>query len=188
MPNHITNRVTIFGSEDQIKNILEFIQVEKIEENQQVFGIGTIDFNKITPMPKWVFKKDLRREDEEKYGKENCWLDWSVKNWGTKWNAYSQPDKRNTSGTIYFETAWSSPVDLIKKLSWIFPDVVIEIAWADEDLGNNLGIIKFKDGVILEEIIPANGSIEAKKMYFEITQDSLQAHGMNENFEYVEED
>ncbi len=33
------------------------------------------------------------------------WYEWSIKTWGTKWNAYGQNDKRNTIDTIYFETA-----------------------------------------------------------------------------------
>ena len=135
-------------------------------------------------MPKWVYYGNLGSKEREKYGAENCWYQWSRLNWGTKWNAYSQPDPRNTENTIYFTTAWNSPVDLMKKLSWIFPDVEIEIAWADEDLGYNVGKIKFKDGEIVEEYIPVGGSLEARRLYFEITQETFEENGMNENYEY----
>jgi hypothetical protein len=187
MPNHITNRLTIFGSIDQINSVLKFIKIEKESSEDEIFGIGTIDFNKITPCPKWVFSGNLGREDEEKYGKENCWYEWNCKNWGTKWNAYRQPDKRSNANVIYFTTAWSSPHDLIKKLSWIFPTIKFEIAWADEDLGHNVGIKSFLDGIIVEENIPEGGTIEAKKLFFEITQDTLEDHNMNENYEYIKE-
>ncbi|WP_157833841.1 hypothetical protein [Ruminiclostridium josui] len=69
----------------------------------------------------------------------------------------------------------------------MFPDVKFEIAWADEDLGHNIGITIFQDGEILENIIPKGGSVEAKKLYFEITNESLAEHGMNENYEYIDE-
>lgn len=186
LPNNITNRLTIIGSPEQISQVLDFIKIEK-ESDNKVFGPGTIDFNKITPCPKWVFSKNLGKKDEEKYGPENCWYKWNITNWGTKWNAYGQPDRRNNPNAIYFQTAWVCQQDLIKKLSWIFPDVEFEIAWADEDLGHNVGIVKFKDGIVIEEYIPDGGSLEAKRLFFEITQDTLEEHDMNENYEYIDE-
>ena len=79
----------------------------------------------------------------------NNWYDWSVKNWGTKWNSYE-----NTSdgkGSFTFETAWSHPDVIIEKLSKMFPTVTIYVQYADEDRGSNLGIYKMKNGEILEE-------------------------------------
>lgn len=176
MPNHITNRLTIFGTAKQVERVLDFIKVERSDENQEVFGLGTIDFNKITPMPPWVFT-----------GEGGYWYTWCVSNWGTKWNAYGQPDNRNAKNTIYFLTAWACPVDLIKKLSWIFPEIEVEIAWADEDLAYNLGTITFKNGEIVTQNIPEGGSLEAKKLFFAITQNTPEECGMNENYEYIDE-
>ena len=45
MPNHIINIVTIKGDKDRVKEILEEIKDDEI-------GYGSIDFNKIDPMPK----------------------------------------------------------------------------------------------------------------------------------------
>lgn len=44
MPNHVTNILTFSGDENQINELLERIKNDK-------FGIGTISFNKIIPMP-----------------------------------------------------------------------------------------------------------------------------------------
>lgn len=44
MPNHITNILTIQADEDKVREILESI---KSDEN----GLGSIDFNKLIPMP-----------------------------------------------------------------------------------------------------------------------------------------
>lgn len=151
---------------------MDFIKIEKVEEEQEVYGIGTIDFNKITPRPPWVYRGAIDSSIEEKYGADNCWYNWSVNNWGTKWNAYFQPDKRSTEDTIFFTTAWNSPIELIHKLSWIFPNVELCLSWADEDFGYNLGEIIFKDGVTVKEYIPEGGSQEAKEMFFKITQGS----------------
>lgn len=44
MPNHITNIVKYDGDAEIIKEMLDQIKVDE-------FGIGTIDFNKLIPMP-----------------------------------------------------------------------------------------------------------------------------------------
>ena len=81
-----------------------------------------------------------------KYGHAE-WYGWSCKNWGTKWNAYSIRTKRG--GKISFQTAWSTPVPVIKALSRTFPDVEICVEFADEDIGNNTGIYICRAGEIL---------------------------------------
>lgn len=162
MPNHITNILKIGGTEEQVSEVLEFIKCDKL-------GVGTIDFNKITPTPPWVSQSGYGRAQKEKYGEENCWYGWNIKHWGTKWNAYSQPSLRNTADTIHFETAWSNVSDLILKLSWIFPEVELYYRWADEDMGCNVGSLRVKDGEITGMVLPKNSSTEAYKMAFEIT-------------------
>lgn len=44
MPNHVINNVTLSGDKEQIVSMLEAIKSDE-------FGIGSIDFNKIIPMP-----------------------------------------------------------------------------------------------------------------------------------------
>lgn len=44
MPNHVTNRIALSGDSDRIKAMLEAIKNDKV-------GVGTVDFNKIIPMP-----------------------------------------------------------------------------------------------------------------------------------------
>ena len=50
MPNHVINKVKFDCSEDRLKEILSAICYDDKSE-REVTGIGTIDFNKITPMP-----------------------------------------------------------------------------------------------------------------------------------------
>lgn len=45
MPNHVTNRICVTGDEKGILQMLEAIQQEEV-------GIGSVDFNRIIPMPK----------------------------------------------------------------------------------------------------------------------------------------
>lgn len=117
------------------------------------------------------------------------WYEWSIANWCTKWNAYEQNDKRNTSDTIFFQSAWSSPIGLIGKLSEKFTDVNIIITYADEDSGSNTGRIVFKSGEAIEIYQPEGGSKEGYELYFELHPDSRDNYKLvNDKYEYVEED
>ncbi len=107
MPNHVINELNFIGEQKDIDKILSLIHGEK--EDQY------IDFNKIIPMPDYIYRGDLGRKEQELYGKNN-WYDWSIDHWGTKWNAYYQEKKENT---IFFNTAWSIPYPIYEKLAEI---------------------------------------------------------------------
>lgn len=81
------------------------------------------------------------------------WYGWSVKNWGTKWNAY---EVTISNGAVTFETAWSHPEPVIEELSKKFPDDEIEIRYADEDIGYNLGHYTIKNGKVTKFDIEDN--------------------------------
>ncbi|MFD0713209.1 hypothetical protein [Paenibacillus sp. GCM10027626] len=169
MPDHISNKLRIIGTNEQVKEVMEFIKYDSE-------GIGTIDFNKITPMPRWVYGSSpdvmgISLSDEKKWGRENTSLGWARQHWGTKWNAFSQPDTRNTEDTLYFQTAWNGVPDIIQKIAWIFPNVTLEYSFANEDLGSsNCGIYRFKENEVLEEIHYQSGSKEAYELAFDLAE------------------
>jgi len=93
------------------------------------------------------YQKDLKKYQKqlklkEKYGVDN-WYDWHCTHWGTKWDAYQSQDEGPTATgighIITFQTAWSTPTQIIKTLSEKFPSAKFEIMYADEDIGNNCG-------------------------------------------------
>ncbi len=148
MPNHVQNRITLEGDESAIQRMLAQIQNDE-------FGTGTIDFNKIIPMPDRIYRGDLSPKEMRLYG-ENNWYNWSVANWGTKWNAYGY-----VKGTDYsqekeltFQTAWSAPHAVLEKLSEQFPEVEITHEWANEDIGMNCGRRMYSGGERCEEYVP----------------------------------
>lgn len=96
------------------------------------------------------------------------WYPWSIEHWGTKWNAYDQPNDRNTEDVIYFQTAWSAPVKIITKLSEMFPELTVQLDYADEDTGSNCGRLIFKNGELINEFRPDSGSNEAYEIAFEL--------------------
>jgi len=67
MPNHITNRLRFNADSEKVKEILEAIKQDKI-------GVGSIDFNKIIPMPNDIFRGNLGSAERELYGNKN-WHD-----------------------------------------------------------------------------------------------------------------
>lgn len=72
------------------------------------------------------------------------WYEWSVRYWGTKWNAYDL--SVDGDDQIRFSTAWSAPTPVIHALSEKYPDAHIEHWWADEDYGNNAGYREYVNG------------------------------------------
>lgn len=117
------------------------------------------------------------------------WYDWSIKNWGTKWNAYDQNDERNTADTIYFQTAWSSPIGLIEELSKMFPLVKVCLTYADENSGSNTGMIVFENGEAIEVNQPESQSIEGYDLYFELHPGRKEDYKLvNGKYEYAEEE
>jgi len=141
MPNHITNKVTIKGKAKDVKIFMENIKSKE----------GSIDFNKIKPMPKDIFHWNLGSVERKIYGKNN-WYDWSIDNWGTKWNAYESYDdcdkeelnkwEKFIECELFFFTAWSAPIPIYNKIYkkyiiWMNLDIDIEVEFADEDIWAN---------------------------------------------------
>lgn len=67
------------------------------------------------------------------------WYEWCIENWGTKWGAYDYEERERGEGsfTFKFETAWSFPEPIFRKLEQVYPDLVFDVAAYDE--GSNFG-------------------------------------------------
>ena len=67
--------------------------------------------------------------------------DWSIYNWGTKWNSCETSMTRTSpnSCTITFDTAWSMPQPIIERMIERYPQLSFRGKFADEDLGYNCG-------------------------------------------------
>lgn len=116
------------------------------------------------------------------------WYTWGIENWGTKWNAYGQPDNRDTENQIYFQTAWSTPFPVIKKLSEMHPNVNIQLDYADEDSGCNTGTVCFENGSPVSVMQYESQSKEAYDMYFVLHPDQKENYRLvGDKYEYVEE-
>lgn len=160
MPNHVRNILTIrvdpenvgkifseeeYGAmahrpttaEEEVEAVLDFIA----QDGKR----GTIDFEKIIPMPEDIYRGDVGPNEMLKYGDKN-WYEWSIIHWGTKWNAYDfKSDERNPNPVI-FSTAWDAPYEIYKALAKKFKNIIFNVLYADEDIGCNCGVIDYYRG------------------------------------------
>jgi hypothetical protein len=61
------------------------------------------------------------------------WHDWSITNWGTKWNAYDyEPVEDHARFEFTINTAWCAPTPVYDQLAKQFPDLTLNLAWYDE--------------------------------------------------------
>jgi len=75
------------------------------------------------------------------------WYEWSVANWGTKWDAYDYEERDAQPGCFVFkfETAWSPPEPIFEKLAEMWPDLKIETESIDEGGGEYVGVFHGKN-------------------------------------------
>ena len=142
MPNHVMNRIHFDTDEDTAQEIFAAIQKDNNgndSETEQKSGPGTIDFNKLVPMP-------------QEFLETGEWYDWRIRNWGTKWNAYEE--ESDGVNTISFMTAWDAPHEILERLSERFPGVYITHIWADEDIGENVGQREYLNGECVGVVEP----------------------------------
>lgn len=139
MPNHVTTELRA------PKGVLDSLAGEN----------GAVDFNTVLPMPgedsptftatKTEFAPGIVGYGFDGYSP----MDWARQHWGSKWNAYDIDRVNDT--TVRFDTAWSHPEPVITALSLKFPDAPIDVKYADEDLGSNLGHYSMMNGVVVIE-------------------------------------
>lgn len=142
MPNHVT---TILEAP---KVVIDALKSDSRE----------VDFETLVPTPEGVYQGncDMRHPHP---GYTDCWYDWNVSNWGTKWNAYDP--NRLSDEVIEFDTAWSHPAPIITALSKKFPETELHLKYADEDTGYNLGEYWITNGTITQEVELVDGTPEA---------------------------
>lgn len=94
------------------------------------------------------------------------WYDWSCANWGTKWNAYNTflETIDEYSVVLSFQTAWCGVPQIIEKLTEMFPTIIFDYKYADEDMGQNCGEGYGEDGEFSFQML-LGGSEEAIEAY-----------------------
>lgn len=121
MPNYCFNSLTIEGPAATLSKIRNLVNGEK----------NVFDFDRIIPMPDYVYRGNLGPKETEIYGKNN-WYDWSCENWGTKWNSVeARLDDFSDCLEYCFDTAWSPCEPVIKALVKMFPETKVYYTYSE---------------------------------------------------------
>lgn len=165
MPNWCENRLEITGPERELTLFLA-----KAKE-----GDKPLSFQNLHPMP-----EELHGTSSP--GANPNWYDWRVENWGTKWDTGREvhaDEGSATSQSFSFDTAWSPPTALVKKVSGDFPGLLFRIEYAEAGMCF-AGFEEYSDG---EMISGSHGKLEnyewGKKLiweYCEKCEEDYQPH------------
>ena len=146
------------------------------------------DFDKILPMPKHVLRNNI---DSFEQSFPN-WYDWSIENWGTKWNSFSTEQLSEKAYMI--ETSWQTPNPIMKELYAKLPDgLKMHVDFASDDIGTNCGTFverkvlsndQTKSLIIYEAFQKASYSKEAYELAFTLWPD-FEQHYELKNGEYI---
>jgi hypothetical protein len=162
MPNWVYNGLTIEGSPDSVKKLMEqmnqpFVRVhdnwstetQQMQKQQVTYPNPVFAFwNIVKPTNLEAYDgpqpKTENFEEAMKF-KSDHWYDWNVRNWGTKWDVAVSSTETYPDTTVEdtangenhvvhynFETAWSRPMGALTKLSEQYPDLLFTLSYEEE--------------------------------------------------------
>jgi hypothetical protein len=146
MPNHVDCDLRINGKRADIEEFLTFAKTDK----------KLIDENKFIPYPEVFTKKDAEAREARaagnydiKDGYNSGGYEWCRDHWGTKWGMYDHSDVKlmARSAKVSFQTAWSPPKPIVKKMGEMFPKLKFTLRYYE--CGSQFkGVLIVKDGQV----------------------------------------
>ena len=137
---------------DTTKNAILLNNIEEVFEKTHSYMGNIKDIESRTTWYDTEEKKENALKNGEnyvnnymKYG-HSTWYEWRINNWNTKWNAM---ETHITDEAVYFTTAWSPPVNVIKKLSEMVQGRYVYLNYEGEI--DPYGDLKFFNGELVEE-------------------------------------
>ena len=114
MPNWCWNHLEVHGDEKQLHEFVE----------KSTKTIGTSD---LRSGDEFSFEGTLPRGDRKD------WYDWSLNNWGTKWDACEPNICHNDIDyfAVSFESAWSPPITWIENIIKDFPNLSFTLEYEE---------------------------------------------------------
>jgi hypothetical protein len=153
MPNWCHQYGEVRGTSKELKRFIEAIRIEQTEEWKAIpeWNRTEWDMNQLFPIPTELHetvsgyvgeeKAEEHRTQQEsnlaKYGHKD-WYDWANANWDTKWGAcrveFDEDSffEESNSIMLYWESAWSPAVGLLRNISEQFPELVFGMHFTEE--------------------------------------------------------
>ena len=135
MPNWCYNHLEVTGDEKQLQKFVEK-STTNIERDDEFSFNGTYSMPKtlrITAGTHLSFIEKIKKYINIRlYGYDN-WYNWSIANWGTKWDACESNICHNDIDyfAVSFESAWSPPIALIDNIMKDFPDLCFTLEYEE---------------------------------------------------------
>jgi hypothetical protein len=104
MPNWCSNELRIQGNPKELSKLIKKVQITKSEATENHYE-SIFSCHRVIPRP---------------VDKEDDWYNWSVENWGTKWDLCDvrfDGDVESKEVSYYFESAWSPIVPVVEALA-----------------------------------------------------------------------
>ena len=164
MPNWCYNHLEVTGDEKQLQKFVEK-STTNIERDDEFSFNGTYSMPKtlrITAGTHLSFIEKIKKYINIRlYGYDN-WYNWSIANWGTKWDA-CEPEILNNDINFFsvsFETAWAPPIAWIDNTMQDFPDLCFQLEYEEPGMMFG-GLLQAQYEVIWED---ANWDLESASM------------------------
>lgn len=175
MPNWCTNNLYVSGNKEDIARFRERAvrETENIEESLELTDEGFLKItdkplclNNFVPMPK-------------KYDKGDKWYGWRIKNWGTKWEISGAEIVSQGRDFIQymFDTAWSPPIEWLKKVAKEYPKLDFELKYREDGMGFCGKVKASKGKIILDEELDTTG------IYNTLVEENILKEGTDEFYE-----
>lgn len=160
MPNWTYNTLQVSGNKEILADFIS--KTIKPANEEDYDSRGKFTFTELHPIPidlqsNYSPMPKLEGETQEEYDnrmKRNLklygatdWYDWSVQNWGTKWNACYTELEQIEEDYMYikFQTAWSPPLDWFYKVIPMYPDLEFDLIF-DIEGDSHCGILMGRNG------------------------------------------
>lgn len=95
------------------------------------------------------------------------WYEWSIRNWGTKWNSSSFEVSEDFK-SLTFETAWDPSMEIMIEISKQNPDIKFAYLYSDEAIGSHVGYMLVHGGRIDYKGTFEDYSYDAYKLAFDL--------------------
>lgn len=128
MANEVSNELTIFGDEQELRRFKEHVAIPETGK--------MLDFEKVVPIN----------------NPTNDWRFDHIMSWGSKWNATSIAGGEIEDGCLryYFESAWTPVRKVVRAMADQFPSLRFDYRYSEPGLDFS-GQMLFENGALLSE-------------------------------------